>query len=230
MNIAIIPARGGSKRIPHKNIKLFCGKPIIAWSIEAAKKSNLFDRIIVSTDDPGIAKVSEEYGAEVPFVRPANLADDYATTFAVIAHAANWAIKHYPRTQAICCMYAASPFIQTQDLELGEKNVNLDGWKYSFPVTEYASSIYRSLKINKNGGMSMLYPDNAETRTQDLPAAFHDVAQFYWGKLESWLVEPEDFYEDAKPIIIPRWRVQDIDTLDDFRRAEIIAASILKNI
>ncbi len=227
MKIAIIPARGGSKRIPRKNIKYFCGKPMIAWSIEVAKTSGLFDRIIVSTDDTEIAEVARGWGAEVPFIRPEELANDHAGTTPVIAHATQWALDQGFDVAAVCCIYATAPFLQIDDLKRGWAALNSDDWDYAFTVTDYAAPIFRSFKQTSEGGIEMFFPEHFATRSQDLPVALHDAGQFYWGRPTSWLEGKRIFDRHSKPVVIPRWRVQDIDTQDDWERAEILAPIIM---
>lgn len=221
MKIAVIPARGGSKRIPRKNIKAFCGKPMIAWSIETAKASGLFDHIIVSTDDPEIAKISRQWGAEVPFARPADLSNDHAGTTEVVAHAARWAIdKGWPVT-AVCCIYATAPLIQVDDLKRGLEALESGDWAFTFAATDFASSIFRSFHINAEGGIKMFFPEHFSTRSQDLPVALHDAGQFYWGRTMAWVEGKRIFDQHSTPILIPRWRVQDIDDQEDWLRAEV---------
>jgi|SRR3989338_1527699 len=228
MKIAIIPARGGSKRIPRKNIKGFCGKPMIAWSIEAAKVSGLFDRIIVSTDDDEIAEVAKQWGAEVPFIRPAELSNDYAGTTAVIAHATQWALDQGLEVEAVCCIYATAPFVQVEDLQRGWEALESGDWAYAFTVTDYAAPIFRSFKRTPDGGIEMFFPEHFSTRSQDLPSALHDAGQFYWGRPSAWIEGKRVFDRHSTPIVIPRWRVQDIDNEEDWLRAEILAAVINK--
>lgn len=227
MKIAVIPARGGSKRIPRKNIKGFCGKPMIAWSIEAAKASGLFDRIIVSTDDAEIAEVAKQWGAEVPFMRPPELSDDYAGTTEVVAHAAQWALKQGFDVDAVCCIYATAPFIQADDLKRGLLALESGEWSYAFTVTDFAAPIFRSFKQNSDGGIEMFYPEYFSTRSQDLPTALHDAGQFYWGRPSAWIEGRRIFDRHSIPVVIPRWRVQDIDTQEDWERAEIVAPAII---
>lgn len=222
MNIAVIPARGGSKRIPRKNIKSFAGKPMIAWSIDVARKSGLFDKIIVSTDDREIAEVANEYGAETPFVRPEELSNDFAATTEVIAHATNWCLKQDWQLSAVCCIYATAPFIREQDLITGYNAFASSDWQYAFSVTDFAAPIFRAFGQAENGGIKMFFPEHFPTRSQDLPLAFHDAGQFYWGKPSAWIEGKRIFDIHSLPIIIPRWRVQDIDNEDDWIRAEII--------
>lgn len=228
MKIAIIPARGGSKRIPRKNIKDFCGKPMIAWSIEAAKASGLFDRIIVSTDDDEIAEVAKQWGAEVPFKRPAELSNDYAGTTAVIAHATQWALDQGLEVEAVCCIYATAPFVQVDDLQRGREAIESGDWAYAFTVTDYAAPIFRSFKRTPDGGIEMFFPEHFSTRSQDLPSALHDAGQFYWGRPSAWIESKRVFDRHSTPIVIPRWRVQDIDNEEDWLRAEILATVINK--
>lgn len=226
MKIAVIPARGGSKRIPRKNIKDFCGKPMIAWSIEAANASGLFDHIIVSTDDTEIAGVAKQWGAEVPFMRPAELADDHAATTEVIAHATQWALGQGWPVSAVCCIYATAPFVQVEDLKRGLEAIESGDWAYAFTVTDFAAPIFRSFKQTADGGIEMFFPEHFSTRSQDLPTALHDAGQFYWGRPSAWLEGKRIFDRHSIPVVIPRWRVQDIDTQDDWKRAEIFAPAI----
>lgn len=221
MKIAVIPARGGSKRIPRKNIKNFCGKPMIAWSIEAAKASALFDHILVSTDDAEIADIAKQWGAEVPFMRPVELSDDHAGTTEVIAHATRWALEQGFDVDAVCCIYATAPFVQAKDLKRGLAALESGNWAYAFTVTDFAAPIFRSFKQNAEGGIEMFYPEHFSTRSQDLPTALHDAGQFYWGRPSAWIEGKRIFDRHSTPVVIPRWRVQDIDTQDDWIRAEL---------
>lgn len=227
MKIAVIPARGGSKRIPRKNIKNFCGKPMIAWSIEAAKNAGLFDRIIVSTDDAGIAEVAKQWGAEVPFMRPDELSNDYAGTTEVIAHATQWVLGQNLEVDAVCCIYATAPFIQVDDLKRGLDALDSGDWDYAFTVTDFAAPIFRSFKQTADGGIEMFFPEHFSTRSQDLPIALHDAGQFYWGRPSAWIEGKRIFDQHSIPVVIPRWRVQDIDTQEDWERAEILAPIIM---
>ncbi len=227
MKIAVIPARGGSKRIPRKNIKPFCGKPMIAWSIEAAKASGLFEHAIVSTDDAEIAEVAKQCGAEVPFMRPEALSNDHAGTTPVVAHATQWALDQGFDVSAVCCIYATAPFVQTDDLKQGWDALNSGDWDYAFTVTDFAAPIFRSFKQTAEGGVEMFFPEHFAMRSQDLPVALHDAGQFYWGRPTAWLEGKRIFDRRSKPIVIPRWRVQDIDNQDDWERAEILAPIIM---
>jgi N-acylneuraminate cytidylyltransferase len=218
--VAIIPARGGSKRIPRKNIKNFCGKPMIAWTIEAAKLSGLFEHIIVSTDDNEIAEIAKKYGAEVPFIRPDELSDDYSGTGIVVKHATEWLIENVEKPSHVCTLYATAPFIRPSDLVNGFNLLTESGSLISFSVTSFAFPIQRAIKINKTGRVEMFQPEHFMTRSQDLEPAYHDAGQFYWAKTEAILNEVSAFSIDAAPLILPRHRVQDIDTPEDWIRAE----------
>lgn len=220
MKLAVIPARGGSKRIPGKNIKEFCGKPMIAWSIEAAKASGCFDRIIVSTEDTEIAAVAEQYGAETPFLRPGHLADDYTGTIPVIRHAVEWFTDNQQPVTLACCIYPTAPFITSRDLIRGHQVLQDESCSYAFSVTSYAFPIQRAIRITDEGRVSMFYPQHFDTRSQDLEEAWHDAGQFYWGIPQAWLNEKPFFGEQSAPVQLPRHRVQDIDTPEDWARAE----------
>lgn len=220
MRTAIIPARGGSKRIPRKNIKLFCGKPMIAWSIEAALQSACFDRVIVSTDDIEIADVARQHGAEVPFMRPAELSDDHTGTIPVIRHAIEWCGQQEQSVEQACCLYATAPFVTAEDLRRGLEVLQDNSCDYAFSVTSYAFPIQRAIRINGNGRVEMFIPEHFNTRSQDLEEAFHDAGQFYWGRAEAWLQGKRTFAQDSLPVLLPRYRVQDIDTAEDWERAE----------
>ena len=220
MRVAIIPARGGSKRIPRKNIRSFCGKPMIAWSIEAARASGCFDRVIVSTDDSEIAAVAEEHGADVPFRRPEALADDHTGTVPVMAHAVEWLQQGGEQCEAVCCLYATAPFVRPEDLRRGQEALEAANADYAFSVTSYAFPIQRALRISDAGRVAMFHPEYANTRSQDLEEAWHDAGQFYWGRREAWLSGKPVMTSDTVSVQLPRERVQDIDTLEDWRRAE----------
>lgn len=221
MNIAVIPARGGSKRIPRKNIRDFCGKPLIAWSIAAARDSGCFDRILVSTDDDEIAVVAAAYGAEVPFRRPLELADDFTPTIPVIAHAIAWAQQAEP-VQRACCIYATAPLLQGNDLAHGLATLDACDWDYAFSVTTFPFPIQRALRLDPQGHIAMFDPAQRETRSQDLEEAYHDAGQFYWGRADAWLAHRPIFATRSAAVVLPRKRVQDIDTLEDWDRAELL--------
>lgn len=229
MKVAVIPARGGSKRIPRKNIRPFAGKPMIAYSIAAARESKLFDHILVSTDDEEIAEVAKAHRAEVPFMRPAELSDDYADTTAVIAHATQWMLDQQWPVDAVCCIYATAPFVRVEDLSRGLEALETGLWVYAFTVTEFAAPIFRSFRLHPEGGLEMLFPDQFSIRSQDLPVALHDAGQFYWGRPGAWLEHKRIFDRHSFPVVIPRWRVQDIDTEADWRRAELMMDTISRS-
>ena len=229
MNVAIIPTRVGSKRIPRKNIKQFCGKPIIAWPIEVAKQSGLFEHILVSTDDEEIAEVARLCGTEVPFMRPAELSDDYTGTTEVVAHAVSWMHEQQWQPEAVCCIYATSVFFTVADLKKGFDVLNTGDWSFAFSVTDFEYPIFRSFREHPYGGVEMFFPEDFEKRSQDLPIALHDATQFYWGKPDAWLNKLKMFERHSYPVKIPRWRVQDIDTEDDWKRAELMFDSLSKN-
>lgn len=220
MLVAVIPARGGSKRIPRKNIREFDGKPMIAYSIDCALRSRLFDRVIVSTDDQEIARVAGDVGAEVPFMRPHELADDHTGTIDVIAHTVDWLRTDGTAPDAVCCIYATAPFICEEDLEKGRGILDEGPWKYVFSATSYEAPVQRSFVENADGGLQMCFPEQFHTRSQDLPVVFHDAAQFYWGRSQAWLDRVEIFAPTSSIVSVPRWQVQDIDTEEDWLRAE----------
>jgi N-acylneuraminate cytidylyltransferase len=222
MMLCVIPARGGSKRIPRKNIKPFCGKPMIAWSIEAAKASGCFDNIIVSTDDEEIVEVAKRYGAEAPFMRPAELSDDHTGTIPVVAHAVGWMAQHVGSVEIACCLYATAPFVRVEDLRQGLNVLQRSGAQYAFTVTNFAAPIQRSFRITGQQRIEMFSPAQFNTRSQDHEEAYHDAGQFYFGRAQAWLAGTPLFSQVSAPIMLPRFRVQDIDTKDDWIRAEII--------
>ena len=221
-SIAIIPARGGSKRIPKKNIKLFNGKPIIAYSIEAACKAKLFHRIIVSTDSEKIAEVAEKYGAEVPFLRPPELADDHTGTEAVILHALNWLIDRRQAIDHFCCIYATAPFILPEYIRKGFELLQETKAVSAFCVCRYPAPIFRALKINDAHRLEMIWPKYLEVRSQDLPESYQDAGQFYWAETRRYLEEEKLYSSDAVPIILPWYQVVDIDTIEDWKMAELM--------
>jgi pseudaminic acid cytidylyltransferase len=230
MRIAIIPARGGSKRIKKKNIKTFHGLPMIAWPIQAAIDSKIFDKIIVSTDDEEIANIAKIYGVEIPFIRPEEISDDYTITSTVIKHALDNIGLNKEDIESVCCIYATSPFITSKDIQAGLVKLESGNWDYVFSATEYSSSIFRAFKILENDGIEMFDSKNFLKRSQDLPEAYHDAAQFYWAPASSWTEEKAIFTPKSSPILLPHWRVQDIDTENDWINAELLAPLIYKKI
>ena len=220
MKLAVIPARGGSKRIPRKNIRDFCGKPIIAYSIEAALDSGLFDQVIVSTDDDEIASVARDFGAETPFMRPVEISDDYSGTNAVVKHAIQWFQERSQSISLACCIYATAPFVSPVYLREGhDKLINSDK-SFAFSVTSFPFPIQRAIHINGKGAVEAFWPEYINTRSQDLEAAYHDAGQFYWGRPQAFLDDEVIFSPVSVPIILPRYLVQDIDTMEDWHRAE----------
>jgi N-acylneuraminate cytidylyltransferase len=221
MNIAVIPARGGSKRIPKKNIKDFLGKPIIFYPIKAAIESRLFDKVIVSTDDNEIKKIAEDFGAVVPFIRPDELSDDVTGTVAVTRHAVQWCIDNGYVLEYVCCIYPTSPLIQLDYLKKGYELLRGSNKLFAFSVTSFSYPIQRALRI-ENNNIEMYYPENYFSRSQDLEESYHDAGQFYWGTANAFLDQKNLFSDTSIPIILPRYIVQDIDTLEDWDRAELM--------
>ncbi len=226
MRVAIIPARGGSKRIPRKNLRDFAGKPILAYSIECALHSSLFDRIVVSTDDAEVARVAQRYGAEVPFMRPDSLADDHTGVTPVVGHAIEWLRRSGFAPTYACCIYATAPFMAVEDLRSGLKLLESGAWQYALSATTYGSSVFRAFRRQAEGGLEMLFPEHFPTRSQDLPEVLHDAAQFCWGKAQAWVDNLRIFAESSTIVQVPRWRVQDIDTEEDWIRAEALAVAL----
>ncbi len=222
--IAVIPARGGSKRVPRKNIRTFAGRPMIAHALRAARASGLFARIIVSTDDSEIMAVARAEGAEVPFVRPAELADDHTPTVPVIAHAI--AALGVGADVPVCCIYACVPFLAADDLAAGLALLETGVAPYVFPVTPFPSPIQRALRRGADGRVAPFFPENVNVRTQDLEPAYHDAGQFYWGRAASWGAGLS-IHGHAAGLVIPSWRVVDIDTVEDWERAEAMARLLL---
>jgi N-acylneuraminate cytidylyltransferase len=220
MRLAVIPARGGSKRIPRKNVKPFCGKPIICWSIEAAIASACFDHVVVSTDDDGVAEVARAAGAEVPFVRPAALGGDLTATRPVIQHAIRWYREHGDPADEVCCIYATAPFIGVVDIRRGLATLLENDCRYAFSVASFTYPIQRALKLDAVGRVAMFHPEHFRARSQDLEEAHHDAGQFYWGYADAWLRDEPTFGPYARAVVLPRHRVQDIDTPEDWVRAE----------
>lgn len=227
MKVAIIPARGGSKRIPRKNIKLFAGKPMISYAISTAQRSGIFDHIVVSTDDPEIAHIAKDCGAEVPFLRPTELADDHTPTVPVIAHAINSCQELGWRIDQVCCIYPTVPFMHESDLMAALHMLKNSDAEYVFPITAFSSAIQRALRQLPSGLMEPFYTEYATVRTQDLEPAFYDAGQFYWGMAKTWL-EGKIIHQHGVGLVIPGWRVVDIDTVEDWQRAELMLA-VLNN-
>ncbi|MFJ2689766.1 pseudaminic acid cytidylyltransferase [Pseudomonas sp. NPDC087336] len=226
-SVAIIPARGGSKRIPRKNLKPFDGVPMIVRSIQTAIDSGLFAQVVVSTDDEEIAELARTHGAQVPFMRPAKLADDFTGTAAVIAHALQAFCERGQAFDYACCIYATAPLLQSRFLRQGLHLLEQHPDKsFAFSVCDFGFPVQRALSVDEQGALTSLYPEFRDTRSQDLPAAYQDAGQFYWGRGSAWL-NGEVLYSPASlPVILPRYLVQDIDTPEDWRRAEYLYAAL----
>ncbi len=222
MNYCIIPARGGSKRIPRKNIKEFHDIPIIIYSIRAAIKSRCFEQVVVSTDDEEIAMIAKKNGAIAPFMRPKNLSGDFVATTPVINHAIEWLESQNNYVENICCLYATAPFVQSLDIKNAYLKLINTGADFCFGATSFPFPIQRAFKTTKNNRVNMFYPEHYNTRSQDLDEAYHDAGQFCWGRADSFKKELPVFSEMAVPYILPRHLVQDIDTMEDWQRAEIM--------
>lgn len=225
--VAIIPARGGSQRIPRKNLRLFNGEPMIVWSIRTALASGCFDQVIVSTDDAQIADIALAHGAQVPFIRPAELADAYTGTAAVIKHAVGALQDQGLIFDYACCIYATAPLLQARYLQQGLQLLRAAPEKsYAFSVCDFGFPVQRALRLNDEGALESMHPEYRNTRSQDLPVAFQDAGQFYWGRSEAWLRDDVLFSSLSLPVILPRYLVQDIDTEQDWRRAEYLYAAL----
>jgi pseudaminic acid cytidylyltransferase len=220
VKIAVIPARGGSKRIPRKNIRPFCGKPIIAYSIAAARESGLFDEIVVSTDDEEIATLARGHGATTPFLRPKELADDFTGTNAVVRHAIVWFADRGAAISHACCIYATAPLLPVSFIRKGYELLAASDAAFAFSVTDYAFPIQRALHISADGRVDALYPEHRMTRSQDLEPAYHDAGQFYWGTASAFLDDSPMFSPRSIGVVLPRKLVQDIDTMEDWEQAE----------
>ena len=225
--VAIIPARGGSQRIPRKNIKLFNGEPMIVHSIRAALVSGVFDQVVVSTDDEEIADFARVHGAKVPFMRPADLADAWTGTAAVIQHALCTLDALDQRFDYACCIYATAPLLQARFLRQGlEALAAAPGKSYAFSVCSFGFPVQRALLIDDEGCLNAMHPEFRSVRSQDLPVGYQDAAQFYWGRSEAWLRGDTVFSELSLPVILPRHLVQDIDSPEDWLRAEYLYAAL----
>lgn len=217
--IAIIPARGGSKRIPRKNVRPFAGRPMIGYAIQAALDSGLFDRIVVSTDDAEIAEVARACGAEAPFIRPKDLADDHTATVPVIAHALN--VLELDDATPTCCIYPGVPLLQHTDLLRARELLSVCTPEYVFPVASYPSPVQRALLRLPDGLSRPMQPEYMQTRTQDLAPAFFDAGQFYWALASTWRAGLS-IHGHSRTLVVPEWRSVDIDTPGDWARAEAL--------
>ncbi len=220
-NICIIPARGGSKRIPRKNIKDFLGKPIIAYSIETALQSSLFDEVMVSTDDTEIAEIAKNYGAIVPFMRSTENADDFATTSDVLMEV----ISTYKNTgkefEYACCIYATAPLIKVEKLKRGFEKLKNEHLNTVFPSVEFSYPIWRGLKKTPDQEFKMVWPENLNKRSQDLEPVYHDAGQWYWFKVDAFKNDQKLFGDRTSCVVLEATEVQDIDTLTDWKLAEL---------
>ena len=227
MNLAIIPARGGSKRIKNKNIKLFMKKPIIYWSIKAVKESKLFDKIIVSTDSKKIAKICKKYKVDVPFMRPANISKDNVSTAKVVKHALLWfRKKHNIYFDNVCCVYPASPFVNKKIIKKGYNLISTTRKNFAFTVSTFPHPIERALKKNKDGFLRPIWRSNTTKRSQQFKDKYHDIGQIYWGTSEAFIKEKEIFSKNSAPIYVPRYLSHDIDTKEDWKKAELVFKSL----
>ena len=221
MKIAIIPARSGSKRIPKKNIKLFMGVPIISRTIKQLIKTNIFDLIIVSTDSNKIANIARNSGAEVPFLRPKKISDDYTDTQTVIQHAIKWLKNKKIYAEFVCCVYPTSVFFSAGDILEGYKKIKSRKWDFVFTAGKSSRSAYHSFEKKKSGFIKLLYPSKLKKRSQKIKETFNDAGHFYWAKPDIWLSNKKIISKKSYPIIISRYRDYDIDTLEDWKTAEI---------
>jgi N-acylneuraminate cytidylyltransferase len=219
-SIAVIPARGGSKRIPRKNVKLLNGKPAIAYSIELARSIGCFSRVIVSTDDPQIAEVSLEYGAEVPFVRSSNLSDDFTITVDVVADAIEQIHGLGDTFNYVCCIYPVTPLLMANRVEQALELLESGNWDYVFPAIEFPSPIERGFKKLSSGLIEFGFPEFANTRTQDIDKTFHDAGQFYFGKADAWLDRKPILSGNSTFIELEKNETLDIDDLEDWALVE----------
>lgn len=228
MTLAVIPARGGSKRIPRKNIRPFAGNPMIAFAIDAALASGQFDHVVVSTDDDEIADIARERGAEVPFLRPAELSDDFTPTVPVIAHAIGACTELGMATELVCCIYPGVPLIDPADLTAARERLVASGAHYAFPVAPFPAAIQRALRRDGETGTTRPFnPEYVNTRTQDLEPAYFDAGQFYWGHRQAWL-DGLNIHANGTTIVLPEWRVVDIDTPEDWTRAELLYQALVR--
>ena len=219
--LAIITARGGSKRIPRKNIKPFLGQPIIRYSIDAALNAGCFDVIMVSTDDVEIAETGKQSGAVVPFMRSADTSNDFATTAAVIEEVLNSYKQQGKTFDYCCCIYPTAPFVTAKKLKEAYDKLTSTGADSVFPVTKFGYPILRSLKVTDDGRVEMNWPEHLNSRSQDLPASYHDAGQFYFLNNEPFLNKKKLFTDFSFPIVVPESEVQDIDNEEDWKIAEI---------
>ncbi len=227
MRLAVIPARGGSKRIPRKNIKPFCGKPMIAWSIETAWRSGCFEEVIVSTDDFEIAEIAIAAGASVPFMRPAELADDHTGTLPVVAHAIKWHANQGRLPEHVCCIYPTAPLLLPESLAQAYERIVQTGSPFCLGVANFGHPIQRALRMSESGSISMFFTEYAKTRSQDLVPAYHDAGQFCWGTAAAFLEGRFPMLMSSAAVVLPRSRVVDIDTAEDWELAEALHTALV---
>ena len=228
MRLAVIPARGGSKRIPGKNIRLFAGKPVMSYSIKAALESGCFDEVVVSTDDEAIAAIARDYGATTPFKRPPALADDHTVLAEVITHAIDWYQAQGHEVSLACCVFATAPFISAADLKAGQDALISKGMRFALSVTSFAFAVQRALMLSDEGTVNAMYPQYRLTRSQDLDEGWHDAGQFCWGTAAAFIQKLPVFAPHTVAVKLPRHRVQDLDTLEDWHRAELMYQVLLQ--
>ena len=229
MKLCVIPARGGSKRIPRKNIKVFSGEIIIGYSIKAALESKFFDKVIVSTDDLEIADIAKSFGANVPFLRPKELATDHVDTLTVIKHAIEWFENQSFSPTEVCCLYATAPFVSPYTIKRAYEQKKLTKADYCLVATSFPSPIHRAIKITNENRIKMINPEHVKSRSQDLEKFYHDAGQFYWGNAEAFKLMKPIISKNTTPYIVPRYLAQDIDTLEDWKYAELIFNSLKIN-
>lgn len=219
--IAIIPARGGSKRIPRKNVKDFLGIPIIAYSIKAAVESGVFDEVMVSTDDKEIASVARQYGASVPFMRSDDTANDFATTADVINEVLDRYEAEGNKYDVVACIYATAPFVTAERLIQASESLDGSGFDSAFTCVEFSYPVLRSLVVNDEGAISMKWPEYRRSRSQDLPKFYHDAGQFYFSTVDAFRNANGFWGDNTAPIILSELEVQDLDTPTDWALAEM---------
>jgi len=220
-NLCIIPARGGSKRIPRKNIRDFLGKPILAYSIETALATGLFEEVMVSTDDAEIAEVAKNYGASVPFLRSETNADDFATTAFVLLEVIAQYEKIGKTFEYACCIYPTAPLIKVEKIKKGFEKLKYNNYNTVFPVVAFSYPIWRGFKKSSDQEFKMVWPENLEKRSQDLEEVFHDAGQWYWFDVEIFKKEKKLYSENSSCIILEATEVQDIDNIVDWKLAEL---------
>jgi len=222
MNIAVIPARGGSKRIPRKNIKLFHGLPVIAYAIKAAKESEIFDEVFVSTDDEEIAEIAMSFGATIPWMRSKDLSDDYATTVSVMQDAVKKLETNLVELENICCIYPATPLLKPSFLSQGLEILESGDWNYVFSASKADTPPQRFFSLGTSKAVELLFPEYEATRTQDLANFYHDAGQFYWARKSSWESGLPIFSSQSTILEIPSESAFDIDTPEDWHYAEAL--------